>query len=56
MLQQKRWYRNMDYEKAEKIRELYFRGKMKQTELAQMFGLRQGTISRIISNRVWVKP
>jgi DNA-binding transcriptional regulator LsrR (DeoR family) len=56
MLQQKRWYRHMDYAKAEKIRELYFTRQMKQAELAEAFGLRQGTISRIVSGRVWQTP
>lgn len=55
MLHQKRWYRQMDYETAEKIRELYFTSKMKQTKLAQLFGVRQCTISRIVSGQVWVR-
>ena len=55
MLQQKRWYRHMDYDKAERIRELYFTRRMKQAELAQLFGVRQCTISRIVSGRVWVR-
>lgn len=56
MLQQKRWYRHMDYAKAEKIRELYFIRNMKQTELAKMFGIAQGSVSRIVSGRVWQTP
>ena len=56
MLQQKRWYRHMDYAKAEKIRELYFIRNMKPTELAKMFGIAQGSVSRIVSGRVWQTP
>jgi len=55
MIQQKRWYRHMDYAKAERIRELYFSRQMRQAELAEMFGVRQCTISRIVSGQVWVK-
>jgi len=55
MLHQKRWYRHMDHEKAEKIRELYLSRQFKQTELAQLFGVRQCTISRIVSGQVWVR-
>jgi DNA-directed RNA polymerase specialized sigma subunit len=46
----------MDYAKAEKIRELYFIRNMKPTELAKMFGIAQGSVSRIVSGRVWQTP
>jgi len=41
--------------KADRIRELYFNRfyRYKQTELATMFGISQGNISRIISGGVW---
>jgi len=43
----------MNYEKAAQIRDLYFSRQKKQTELAVMFGLAQGSVSRIISGQVW---
>ena len=46
-------YRHMTREKAERIRELYFSRKAKQAELAEMFGIRQQSVSRIISGQVW---
>lgn len=49
----KRFYRNMNYDKAEEIRRLYFSRQKKQVELATMFGIRQNTVSRIISGMVW---
>lgn len=56
MIAPKRYYRHMDYAKAERIRELYFSRKMKQAELAEVFGLRQGSVSRIVSGLVWQIP
>lgn len=35
------------------IRDLYFVGKLKQYEIGRMFGLRQGSVSRIVSGQVW---
>lgn len=49
----KRFYRHMDRSKAEQIRALYFSRQKKQVELAAMFGIRQNTVSRIISGMVW---
>lgn len=46
-------YRNMSPMAARVIRELYFVGKMKQREIGRMFGLRQGSVSRIVSGQVW---
>lgn len=43
----------MDHERAKKIRELYLSRSMTQKELAQRFGVSQGTISKIISDQVW---
>lgn len=49
----KRFYRNMDRDKANEIRRLYFSRQKKQHELAEMFGIRQNTVSRIVSGMVW---
>lgn len=38
---------------ADMIRELYFSRTMKQTELANLFRLSQGNVSRIISGEIW---
>lgn len=46
-------YRGMDHERAKKIRELYLSRQMTQKELAQRFGVSQGTISKIVSDQVW---
>jgi DNA-binding transcriptional regulator LsrR (DeoR family) len=35
------------------IRDLYFVGKLKQRELGRMFGVRQCTISKIVSGITW---
>ncbi len=43
----------MDRAKAEEIRALYFSRQKKQAELAAMFGIKQNTVSRIISGQVW---
>ena len=49
----KRHYRHMTREKADMIRELYFSGKGTQKQLGEKYGIRQGTVSRIISGQVW---
>jgi DNA-binding transcriptional regulator LsrR (DeoR family) len=49
----KKYYRNMTKEKAEEIRKLYFSRQKKQSELAAMFGIKQGSVSRILSDQVW---
>lgn len=49
----KTFYRNMAPERAERIRELYFRERMKQKQIADMYGIKQNTVSRIISDLVW---
>ena len=38
---------------ARVMRELYFVGKLRQTDLARMFGIRQSSVSRIVSGQVW---
>ena len=35
------------------IRWLYFKGKLKQRQIGEMIGLRQGSVSRIVSGQVW---
>jgi predicted transcriptional regulator len=49
----KRFYRNSSPKVAKVIRELYFIGKLKQTDIARMFGKSQGNVSTIISGKVW---
>ncbi len=48
-------YRTMNKQRAEYIRELSFNktNAYKQGELAKMFGMTQGSISRIVSGVVW---
>jgi predicted DNA-binding protein (UPF0251 family) len=45
-------YRHMDRSKAEAIRR-NFRREAKQAELAARYGVKQHTISRIVSGLVW---
>lgn len=61
MLRPKRYYRNMTPEKAEQIRNEYFnkqnkvagKRRIKQKELAEKYGIKQNTVSRIVSGMVW---
>lgn len=46
-------YLHMNREKADEIRRLYFSREKKQAELAEIFNVKQNTISRIISGMVW---
>lgn len=46
-------YRHMTPAAAKVMRELYFVGKLKQHEIGRMFGVKQNTVSRIISGLVW---
>lgn len=50
----KRHYRNMDRMKAVEIRRAYFAREATQAELASRYGVRQNTISRIVSGLVWI--
>ena len=52
----KGWYRHMTFDKAEEIRKLYFSRQMKQKELAEKFGIRQPSVSRIVSGQTWARP
>ena len=53
MSRPKAFYRDMSPKIATVMRDLYFVGKLKQHEIGRMFGKRQGTVSRIISESVW---
>lgn len=53
MTRPKRYYRHMSPLAARAIRELYFVGKLKQREIGRLFGIKQNTVSRIISGLVW---
>jgi transcriptional regulator with XRE-family HTH domain len=46
-------YRGMNHERAQKIRELYLQRAATQKQLAERFGVSQGTISKIVSDQVW---
>lgn len=47
------FYRDMTPEKAKRIRELYFTRKYKQWQIGEMYGIPQGSVSRIVSERSW---
>lgn len=53
MSRRRRRYRHMTPLAARVIRDLYFVGKLKQHEIGRMFGLRQHSVSRIVSLHVW---
>jgi DNA-binding transcriptional regulator LsrR (DeoR family) len=46
-------YRHMDRAKASEIRRRYFAREATQAQLAAEYGIRQGSVSRIISGQVW---
>ena len=49
----KRRYRQMTPRAATVIRDLYFVGRLKQHEIGRMFDIKQGSVSRIVSDQVW---
>lgn len=49
----KRNYRHMTRQIAEQIRDLYFSRWFKQHEIAELYGIRQHSVSRIVSGKVW---
>jgi predicted transcriptional regulator len=49
----KRHYRQSSPLVARAARELYFVGRLKQHEIGRMFGLRQGSVSKIVSGQTW---
>lgn len=46
-------YRHMSRQIAQQIRDLYFSRWFKQAELAELYGIKQGSVSRIVSGQVW---
>jgi len=46
-------YRHMTREKAKEIRRAYFAREANQPQLAERYGVKQNTISRIVSEQVW---
>lgn len=52
-VKQKTNYRHMTRTIAEEIRRLYFSRQAKQAELAERYGIRQNSVSRIVSGKVW---
>jgi DNA-binding transcriptional regulator LsrR (DeoR family) len=49
----KRHYRNSSPLVARVARDLYFVGRLKQREIGKIFGLRQHSVSRIVSEQTW---
>lgn len=49
-------YRGMTAEKAEEIRRAYFAREAKQADLAQKYGIKQHSVSRIVSGYSWSRP
>lgn len=49
----KRHYRNMTRQIADQIRDLYFSRWFRQHEIAEIYGIKQNSVSRIVSGRVW---
>ena len=49
----KSYYRGMTPQQANEIRDLYFSRTFKQTEIAAIYKISQGNVSRIISGGVW---
>lgn len=47
------FYRKMGPAKAEEIRVLYFKQKVKQKDISKIYGISQGNVSRIVSSQVW---
>lgn len=52
-MSRKRHYRHMSPAIAQQIRDLYFSRWFKQQELADLYGVLQGSISRIVSGASW---
>lgn len=49
----KRHYRGMNRAKADVVRHQYFKLRLKQREIAEIHGIKQNTVSRIVSGMVW---
>ena len=46
-------YRHMDRAKAAEIRRAYFAREANQRQLGERYGIKQHTVSRIVSGQVW---
>lgn len=46
-------YRDMNFEKAEKVRHLYWHQGLRQQRIADLMGMTQASVSRIVSKQVW---
>ena len=49
----KRKNKRLSREIARQIRDLYFNRVYKQWEIGEIYGIRQGYVSRIVSGQVW---
>ena len=56
MRKPKSHYRQMTKERANEIRASYFARGITQRELGERYGLRQNSVSRIVSGLVWNQP
>lgn len=52
----KRSYRNMNLTVAREMRRLYFGERIKQVRIAEQFGVKPNTVSRVVSGIVWADP
>ena len=43
----------MTQEKADQVRELYFKSKVSYGDLAKQFGISRSTVADIVKNRTW---
>lgn len=53
MKYRKRFYRDMCEAIARQIRDLYFSRWFRQHEIAEIYGIKQNSVSRIVSGQVW---
>jgi DNA-binding transcriptional regulator LsrR (DeoR family) len=49
----KSFYRKMSRPQAHEIRRRYFAREATQAQLARLYGISQGNVSRIVSGQVW---
>lgn len=56
MRRPKRYYRDMTPEKAAELKAIYYTKPRTKTqaELGKLYGISQGSVSRIVSGQVWV--
>lgn len=52
-MRSKSHYRHSTPLVAKAARDLYFIGRLKQREIGKIFGLRQHSVSRIVSGQTW---